>query len=149
MNPLISVVIPVYNTESYVRKAIGSVLKQTYDNVEIICVDDGSTDNSPRILDEFAANYDNIKVIHTENGGISHARNTALDCCKGEYIAFLDSDDIYHEQMLKILYDAVIEGDCDIATCNVVNYGDDDVDRLRYELPEHYDVSVQIVSNDL
>lgn len=142
MNPLISVVIPVYNTESYVRKAIGSVLKQTYDNVEIICVDDGSTDNSPRILDEFAANYNNIKVIHTQNKGLSHARNTALDCCKGEYIAFLDSDDMYHEQMLKILYDAVIEGDCDIATCNVVNYSDNDVDRLRYELPEHYDVSV-------
>ena len=142
MNPLISVVVPVYNTEPYVRKAINSILKQTYDNIEIICVDDGSTDNSPKILDELAEKYDNIKVIHTENKGISHARNTALDCCRGEYIAFLDSDDMYHEQMLKILYDVVTEGNCDIALCNVVNYSD--VDRLIYKLPEQYDVSFHI-----
>lgn len=143
MNPLISVVVPVYNTEPYVRKAIDSVLKQTYDNIEIICVDDGSTDNSPQILDEFAAKYDNIKVIHTENGGISHARNMALDCCRGDYIAFLDSDDMYHEQMLKILFDALYENDCDMAACNVVNYSDEDADQLRYELPENYKVSIK------
>lgn len=142
MKQLISVIIPVYNTESYIKRAINSLLKQTYDNIEIICVDDGSTDNSLQILEKYAEQYDNIKVIHTENGGISHARNIALDCCNGDYIAFLDSDDYYHEQMLEILYKAMQENECDMSVCNIVNFDDDGIDKLILDLPEQYDITV-------
>lgn len=142
MSPLISVIIPVYNTETYVSKAIHSVLNQTYDNIEIICVDDGSTDNSPQILDELAIKYNNIKVIHIENGGLSVARNVALDCCNGEYIAFLDSDDMYNEKMLKILFDAIVDGNCDMAVCDVINYSDNNTALINKPLPENYEVTV-------
>lgn len=90
---LISVIIPVYNVEEYLRECIDSVLSQTYENYEIILVDDGSTDNSGRICDEYAEKNDKISVIHKQNGGLSDARNKGLSLAKGEYIYFLDSDD--------------------------------------------------------
>ena len=90
---LISVIIPVYNVEEYLRECIDSVLSQTYENYEIILVDDGSTDNSGKICDEYAEKNNKITAIHKENGGLSDARNTGLKLAKGEYIYFLDSDD--------------------------------------------------------
>ena len=92
-NPLISVIVPVYNVESLLAKCIESILAQTYDNLEIFLVDDGSKDASGRICDEYAAKDSRIRVIHKENGGQSSARNMALEIMTGEYVAFVDSDD--------------------------------------------------------
>lgn len=91
--PLVSVVVPVYNVEPYLRECVDSILGQTYENVEIILVDDGSTDGSPAICDEYAASHASITAIHQKNRGLSGARNTGLEHIHGEYVTFVDSDD--------------------------------------------------------
>ena len=91
--PLISVIVPVYKVEPYLRKCVDSIINQTYKNLEIILVDDGSPDNCGVICDEYAAQDSRIRVIHKENGGVSSARNAGLDICTGDYIGFVDSDD--------------------------------------------------------
>lgn len=101
---LISVIVPVYNVEKYLHKCINSILNQTYKNLEIILIDDGSTDNSGKICDEYALKDNRIKVIHKENGGLSSARNAGLDICSGDYIGFVDSDDYIAEDMYEYLY---------------------------------------------
>ncbi len=105
--PLISVVIPVYNTEKYVEKCVESVKNQTYKNVEIILVDDGSPDGSPALLDRIARENENIKVVHKKNGGLSSARNAGMEVMTGEYVLFLDSDDTLTEKTLETLFDAM------------------------------------------
>ena len=106
---LISVIVPVYNVEAYVAKCIESIQNQSYQHLEIILVDDGSTDDSGDICDQYAAYDDRIKVIHQENGGISAARNTGIEAANGDYITFVDSDDYIapnmYEDMLHILKD--------------------------------------------
>ena len=89
----ISVIVPVYNVEQYLPQCLDSIINQTYKNLEIICVDDGSPDNSGKILDEYAKKDKRIKVIHQENQGVSVARNTGLDNATGKYIGFVDPDD--------------------------------------------------------
>lgn len=91
--PLVFVIMPVYNTGKYLEESVLSVVDQTYDNLEILLVDDGSSDNSPQICDKLSEKYDNVKVIHKKNGGLSDARNCGLDIAGGKYILFLDSDD--------------------------------------------------------
>ncbi len=93
MNNLVSVIVPVYNRENYLRRCIDSILAQTYTNFELLLIDDGSTDNSGKICDEYAERDNRVKVFHKENGGVSSARNVGLDNAKGEYIIFVDSDD--------------------------------------------------------
>lgn len=95
---LLSVIVPVYNVERYLENCIESILNQTYKNLEIILVNDGSTDNSGAICDKLASQYDNIKVIHKENGGQATARNEGIEIAQGEAITFMDSDDIYGEK---------------------------------------------------
>ena len=99
----LTVVIPVYNVEKYLSKCIESILNQTLPVDEIILVDDGSKDRSGEIADEYAAKYNNIKVIHQENGGLSAARNTGIDAATKEYIAFVDSDDYIDSVMYENL----------------------------------------------
>ena len=91
--PLISVIVPIYNAELYIRQCIDSIINQTYRNLEIILVDDGSPDNCPAICDLYASKDDRVRVIHKENGGQAKAKNIALDIASGDYIAFVDSDD--------------------------------------------------------
>ena len=93
LQPLISVIVPCYNVEEYLPKCIESILNQTYRNLEILLVDDGSPDNCGRICDEYAAKDSRIRIIHKKNGGLSDARNAALDVMTGEYVTFIDSDD--------------------------------------------------------
>ena len=95
MKPLISVVIPIYGVEKYLKSAVDSVLHQTYTNLDIILVDDGSKDGCPAICDAYAAREARVRVIHKENGGLSDARNAGIAVAGGDYIAFLDSDDYY------------------------------------------------------
>ncbi len=100
----ISVIVPVYNVEKYLRQCLDSLLQQTYKDIEVILIDDGSTDASGSICDEYAARYDNFQVIHKENAGLGMARNTGLDHISGEYVAFVDSDDYLDPGSIEALY---------------------------------------------
>ena len=97
----VDVIVPVYNTEKYLPKCIESILAQTYKNIELILVDDGSLDDSGRICDEYAAQDSRIQVIHKENGGVSKARNSGIDKAKGEWLLFVDSDDWVEEKYVE------------------------------------------------
>ena len=103
--PLISVIVPVYNTEKYLYRCVESICNQTYRNLEIILVDDGSTDGSGAICDQLSGEDDRIRVIHKENEGASAARNTGLDLAKGEYIGLVDSDDYISTDMYEKLFE--------------------------------------------
>lgn len=118
MQPLISVIVPVYNVEEYLPKCLDSIINQTYKNIEIIIVNDGSTDKSGIICDEYANKDIRIKVIHKENGGLSDARNRGIDIANGDYIGFVDSDDYIAEDMYEYLYDFAVENDLDVAMCS-------------------------------
>ena len=103
---MISTIIPVYNVDNYLPKCVDSIINQTYQNLEIILVDDGSLDRCPDICDEYAKKDKRIKVIHKKNGGLSDARNAGLEIAKGEYISFIDSDDYINEHMYEdMLFD--------------------------------------------
>lgn len=119
MEELISVIVPVYKVEKYLPKCIESIINQTYKNLEIILVDDGSPDKCGEICEEYARKDTRIKVIHKENGGLSSARNIGIDKASGKYIAFVDSDDRIHERMYKVLYDNMKNTNADISICNL------------------------------
>ncbi|MCL2024063.1 MAG: LicD family protein [Oscillospiraceae bacterium] len=114
---LISVIIPVYNVERYLVKCVESVMRQTHKNIQIILIDDGSTDLSSIICDELAQRDSRIEVVHQKNGGLCNARNTGLDMARGEYIAFIDSDDWATEDMFEYLLKGLKEHDADISAC--------------------------------
>ncbi|HEY8803664.1 MAG TPA: glycosyltransferase, partial [Clostridium sp.] len=103
-NPLISIIVPIYKVEVYIRNCVDSILNQTYKNLEIILVDDGSPDNCGNICEEYSSKDKRIKVIHKKNGGLSSARNAGLDIASGEYIGFIDSDDWIEGDMYESLY---------------------------------------------
>ena len=117
MEPLISVIVPVYKVEQYLERCVNSLLAQTYENVEILLVDDGSPDRCPQMCDAYAEKYEKIQVIHQENRGLSGARNAGIDQAKGEYLAFVDSDDLWSPYFLESLYKALKENDADISQC--------------------------------
>lgn len=116
--PLVSLIIPVYNVEDYLRKALQSVENQTFNNFEAIIVNDGSTDESLKIINEFVERNSNFHLINQKNAGLSAARNTGLIASKGEYIAFMDSDDYINPDFIKLLYNAAVKNNADIACCN-------------------------------
>ena len=117
-NPLVSVIVPVYKVEPYLRRCLDSIVGQTYKNLEIILVDDGSPDGCPAICDEYAANDSRIVVIHKENGGLSDARNAGLEIAKGEYISFVDSDDWVADVYIEALWTAMESQRAELAICN-------------------------------
>lgn len=117
----ISVIIPVYNTAKYLEKCLNSILCQTLSDIEVICINDGSTDNSLSILEEYAKKDDRIKIINQENSGQSVARNKGLDVAKGNYIYFVDSDDSIHKQTLEIMYKAAEKSGCFIVATEDIN----------------------------
>lgn len=122
MNPLVSVIIPVYRTEQYLKQCVDSVLSQTYREIEIILVDDGSPDKSGMICDEYAKNDSRVKVIHKENGGLSSARNAGLNVSQGKYVLFLDSDDYYlNDNCVAPLVNKAREEECDIVLFQSLN----------------------------
>ncbi len=116
--PLISVIIPVYKVEGYIAACLDSILAQTYENLEIILVDDGSPDNCGKICDQYAEKDSRIRVIHKENGGVSSARNAGLDVASGDLIGFVDSDDTAHPKMYEELYDKLIATGADLVSCS-------------------------------
>ena len=115
---LISVVIPIYKVEQYLPRCVNSILAQTYKNLEIWLVDDGSPDNCGLICDEYAKQDDRIRVIHKENGGLSDARNAALDKCTGEWITMIDSDDFITNDYIEVLYNLVEKYNCKMSIAN-------------------------------
>lgn len=119
ITPLISVIIPIYNVEKYLRRCLDSVVGQTFKDMEILCVDDESTDGSLVILEEFAAKDSRIKIIQKENGGVSSARNAGMRVAKGEYIGFLDSDDWIDLDFYEKLYAAAKKYDADSACASI------------------------------
>lgn len=118
-NVKVSIIVPVYNMEKYLKKCVDSLINQKLNEIEIILVDDGSKDNSPKICEELAEKDKRIIVIHKENGGLSDARNEGLKLATGDYIGFVDSDDYVSINMYKEMYNIALELDCDIVSCDI------------------------------
>ncbi|MBR3402348.1 MAG: glycosyltransferase family 2 protein [Parasporobacterium sp.] len=121
-DPLVSVIIPVYNVEPYLKEALDSVLDQSYQNLEIILIDDGSTDRSGKICDDYSETDDRIRVIHQENKGLSSARNKGLDLMHGELVAFLDPDDAYQPDYVRAMLNAMTREQADLVQCRYTNH---------------------------
>lgn len=143
MKKNISIIVPIYKVEKQLKKCINSILNQTFSNFELILVDDGSPDNCGKICDEYQKKDNRIKVIHKENGGLSDARNAGLDIAKGEYIGFVDSDDIIHPRMYEILFKCINKNNSDIVQCKFKKFKNsdevkDDLDNYN-EIFEEYD----------
>lgn len=119
--PVITVVVPIYNVEKYLERCVDSILAQTFQDIEVILVDDGSPDNCAALCDEYARKDTRVRVIHKENGGLSDARNAGMDTAKGEYLCFIDSDDFIDPEMLQILYQLLTDNQADISICGVRN----------------------------
>lgn len=135
----ISVIVPVYNTEKYLRKCVNSIINQTYKNLEIILVDDGSTDDSGVICDELLKEDSRIKVIHKENGGLSSARNRAMQIATGDFIGFVDSDDCILEDFYKYLYELINKYEADIAEGDFLRISDENIDKVQKLLKKRND----------
>lgn len=124
----ISVIVAIYNVEKYLNKCIDSILNQTFKNLEIILIDDGSTDSCPKICDEYLKKDSRIKVIHKKNGGLSDARNTGIKLATGDYIGFVDGDDYVKNSLYETLYNACVNNNCEIAVCGLIRkYSDREV----------------------
>ncbi len=117
---LISAIVPVYNVEKYLYRCVDSILKQTYENFELILIDDGSPDNCSQMCDELSEKDSRIKVIHQENQGLSAARNSGIKIAKGNYLTFIDSDDWISNTMFEDLINLIKEKNADISICNFI-----------------------------
>ena len=140
---LISIVIPVYKVEKYLEKCVESVINQTYKNLEILLVNDGSPDNCPKICDEYAQKDNRIKVIHKENGGLSDARNAGIDVAAGKYIAFVDSDDYVSNDYIEYMYNLIKEYNTQMATCEteVIN-----AEKNKVIKPREFEENIEVFS---
>ena len=121
IKPKISVIIPVYNVEKYLSKCLDSVVNQTLKDIEIIVVNDGSPDNSQKIIDKYTKKYKNVKSFVKKNGGLSDTRNFGINKASGEYLAFIDSDDYIRKDMLEKMFNVAINKKADIVVCNCIN----------------------------
>lgn len=137
MKDLISVIVPVYNVKDYIKECLDSIINQTYKNIEIIIVDDGSTDSSGKICDEYAKKDKRIQVIHQPNSGLAASRNNGISLSRGKYLSFIDSDDIIHSQMIELLHKELINNNCDISICKFQLFRD------KYtEKNENYNIEI-------
>lgn len=133
VQPLVSIIVPVYNAEQYLRYCIDSILGQSYTNLEVILVDDGASDSSPAICDEYAARDPRVTVIHQENGGIAKAQNTGLDAAHGAYIAFADNDDILDHHNIEYLLHALQSTGADMSKARWQQFGVSQLDDIAAE----------------
>ena len=143
MEKLISIIIPIYNVEKYLKKCIESVINQTYKNIEIILINDGSTDGSGKICDEYAIKDKRIKVSHNENGGVAVARNKGIKMSTGDYIVFVDSDDFISNEYCEKMLEAVLRNNADIAICKLHDFLDGE--KIQIEETEY---SEQVYNSD-
>lgn len=145
--PKISVIVPVYNVEQYLVKCLDSIVNQTFQDIEIICINDGSTDNSGKILEEYAQKDERFKIINQENKGLSVARNEGLLCATGEYISFIDGDDFIHSRFIEVLYQVIIQNECDIAGCDFRKVYRDEKPSFRNSKPKKYVSPLNVLLN--
>lgn len=131
MQDLISVIVPIYNVEKYLERCIQSIQNQTYTNLEIILVDDGSPDKCGEICDRYAALDDRIKVIHKPNGGVSDARNVGLNSMTGKYLTFIDPDDYVHPQLIEILFLSLQQKDAQVSVISWIGIGEDEQKEIK------------------
>ena len=141
MDKTVSVILPIYNVEKYLERAVESVNNQTYTNLEIILVDDGSTDSSGTICDEMSLRDNRIKVIHKQNGGVSDARNVGKSIATGQYILFIDPDDFINEKMIEILVNNIQAYDADVSCCQYMDVYDNN------SFPQYSDVRTKKLIN--
>ena len=120
----VSIVVPVYNVEDYLKYCVDSLINQSYKNIEIILVDDGSTDDSGRICDEYAQEDDRVRVLHIENGGLSNARNTGVNVASAEWVIFIDSDDYYDRRTVEYLVQLQKKYAVDLVATSVIEVRD-------------------------
>ena len=125
MNDIISIIIPVYNTSSYLSRCLDSVINQSYTNLEIILIDDGSTDSSSEICKKYQKNDKRIKYVRKSNEGAASARNLGIDMASGSYIGFVDSDDVIHPDMYLTLYNNLIKNNAEVSICDVVRFNNE------------------------
>ena len=137
---MVSVIIPVYNVEKYLPRCIDSILAQTYQNLEIILVDDGSPDGCGKICDEYAEKDNRVVVIHKENGGVSSARNVGIKKATGECIAFIDSDDWVHREYIACLVEGINEG-ADLAICSMLEVVENTIDDFFLQEKQYVSLS--------
>lgn len=130
---MISIIVPIYNVEKYLRKCVDSLINQTYQNIEIILVDDESPDNCPKICDELAKKDHRIKVIHKKNGGLSDARNCGLKIAKGKYVMFVDSDDYVSNTMVEDLVKLKEKNNAQISICNRIYVDENGNEKYKYQ----------------
>ena len=146
VSPLVSIIVPVYNAEKYLRYCVDSILWQSYEHLEIILVDDGATDSSPMILDEYQRRDNRVRVIHQTNGGIAKAQNAGLDAAHGDYIAFADNDDILDRRNIELLLHALISTGADMSKARWRQFGVSQIEEVAMEAregaaePEHVSV---------
>ena len=139
-NPLVSVIVPIYNVENYLNKCVKTIISQNYPNLEILLIDDGSTDNSPIICDRLAKKYKSIKVYHVSNSGLSEARNYGIKKSKGKYLFFIDSDDYIREGLIKNMVIIAEENNADLIQFNYQKKEDSEEKSSWPELQEKYSV---------
>jgi glycosyltransferase involved in cell wall biosynthesis len=140
---LISIIVPVYQVKDYVEECINSLLNQTYSDIEILLIDDGSTDGSGEICDKYAEKDGRVQVFHQENKGLSAARNKGLDNAKGQYIAFVDSDDVVKASYIEVLYSLIITYSADIAACGYIKSRQCTQDTVTAATPVTYKITSQ------
>ena len=141
--PQVSIIVPIYNTEKYLRRCVDSIINQTCKNLQIILVDDGSTDNSGAICDEYARKDDRIKVVHKENGGASSARNRGLDIASGRWVVFIDADDHVTEKYIEQL---IVYGESELVITNYhLNIGDSPLEYQEEKIEDY----LQTISHSL
>lgn len=129
----VSIILPIYNVEKYLKRCMDSLLNQTLKNIEIVMVDDESPDNCPWLCEEYRAKYSNVKVVHKKNGGLGYARNSGLEVCEGEFVAFIDSDDFVDVHMFENLYNYACKNSLDACFCGYNVYKDKQHIRVRQE----------------
>ena len=134
---MVSIIVPIYKVEKYLRKCVDSILNSTYQDFELILVDDGSPDGCGAICDEYASREQRIKVVHKTNGGLPDARNAGIKVATGDYLWFVDSDDFVHPSMLETLYNAVISGNYDFSMVGIKHI----LEGENFEMPPRVDVS--------
>ena len=144
----VSIITAAYNVEEYLKDCLDSILDQTFSDFELILIDDGSTDKTGQICDMYAAKDKRIRVIHQSNVGVSDAWNRGIELVQGEYVGFVDSDDIIHPQMYELLYKAITETDSDIAYCNYQKFSGDKINAV-FESRTDYNLSKSSIETEL
>ena len=143
MDNLISIIVPVYKVEKYLRRCVDSILSQTYQNIEVLLIDDGSPDSSGDICDKYSEKDPRVRVFHKENGGVSSARNMALDIARGEYVSFIDSDDFIQNNTFEVLIKELLNNSADaIRFAYYITYSDD-----KNAFPAEVSNDIRVIDN--